>query len=197
MTVIKNTDELVKTAKEHKLADHIRNNFYAKIQGKHNGERVEDWSVCAIGCLATPATLEELKKEYPDNVNTYEEKVGDEIYTHYSCDIDDDVLLYKLEEKYGITYILARAAETFFEGKTKTYNNILDYYEEEFILKNDEIANWPLQFAEALQKIEGVEVTDDMVRNWFYDAEIRLEVNSEYAHGQHLDFLDWLVSLKD
>lgn len=201
--IIKNTDELVKNAIAHKNADHIANNVYAEISGSHNGEREEDWGICAIGCLATPATLEELVKEFPNNVSVWHEEKNGETYTFYQSDISDSKLLDNLEKKYGICENLAKAAETFFEG---THNGCGDYdspsdFDKEYtdgdsgrhyILSREERANFPFEFAKALR--EGSDITNEEVKDWFYDNQIEMDINVYFDYEKKDDFLNWLVN---
>jgi len=199
--IIKNTDELVKNAIAHKNADHIANNVYAQISGNHNGTKEEEWDICAIGCLATPATLKELVKEFPDDVTVWTEEKNGETYTFYNSNITDDVLLNNLKEKYGICNALARAAETFFEG---THNGAgdFDHYEDfdkdytdgesgrHYILSRDERANFPLEFAQALS--EGASIPSENVLRWFSENDLYLEINVSFHPEQKNAFLDWL-----
>jgi protease II len=192
--IIKNKQKLVERAKAHKNADHITNQTYADVAGSHNGDRKEDWKLCAIGCLATETSLEKLLEQFgTENVRVWQE---DE-HTHYYCNIDEEILIDKLVDDFGICNSLARVAEAIFESVEEEfgmYDELRD--DSQFVLSYEERQNFPTEFAQALP--EGTNITDDDVFEFCNSVGIDIEYISpgEYVYdGAKDDFLEWLRSL--
>jgi hypothetical protein len=153
MPTIKNTDELVKRARNHLEADRFLQGEYVKAT--MNGDA--EFQGCAIGCLVMDVDLKALKDLRPvvikgENVESptlgwaVPERMDEDEHGEWVIQFGGTTMIYTLEEQFGIASNLMTWAEAAFEDGTCDHHAA---------------GEWVVSFAEALVPLEGVEITDD------------------------------------
>jgi hypothetical protein len=112
MSRIKNTRELVLRAQGHARSDHIKQGYY----GESNCNGQVEFKGCAIGCLATPHRVSELRS-FIKRLGSFD---GDE----WELSETGSDQIPRLRKEFGICTQLARCAEALFEGFTNHHDAI-------------------------------------------------------------------------
>lgn len=147
--IIKNTDILVRRAKEHASLDHIARGTYGNIKFLQNGEsETTVWRGCAISCLATESSIEALKNQEDLDFEAVKISVAYDGRTEFEVRIDENELRIMLSEKFGMCDKLIFMAECIFEGS-----------DEDFAIA------WPQMFSESLR--DGVNITDQHIEEFW------------------------------
>lgn len=142
--ILRNIRELVLRARSHAEQDHVVQGTYGSCRS--DGRSVE-YKGCAVGCLSTPHRARELAdflEKWLKPGTTY-------------LDISDRQQRELLGEEFGITPVLAVAAEGLFEAQ----------------FTHGAAINFVKDFAEAL--VEGADVTDGAVLGWLQSIGVEVD----------------------
>lgn len=173
---IKNTKELRLRARAHAKADHIQQGTYGS--GTTNGKT--EYEGCAVGCLATPHRLKDLREYIIKHGHAWDGE-------NYEADFDGEWQRQKVAKEFGITERLMILAEGFFETQ-EYHGGAIEF------VKN---------FATSLN--EGADITPRMVDSWA-EENLGSRINSftyvetclyyKSIEEMTAKFLSWVKSIK-
>lgn len=167
---LKNLATLRRRANWHAKKDHISQQTYG--EGSTNGHL--EYKGCAIGCLVAPSGLQNLRA-WIKELGTYDADEGIWEFDADYGDYDDDEMVDDLGEQFGISPLLARAAEALFELQ----------------LTHGDAINFIPKFAAALN--EKAQIDDDELAEVLRGALPGIDVDTWSAESPSIDWTVYRV----